>query len=124
MAVRLSYREITLITGLWAGHIARGPAFTTTGTNGIFSDDYSSLIDKGLVERIQPDVPDNEEEIVRLKTDALQLLHTGPIRAVIETLEEAEQLETEMPPVQYRLTAAGIAHMQAQEDAIPASAVA
>jgi hypothetical protein len=112
------------MSGLWAGYIMRGPQFAVTGANGIWSDDYSSLIRKGLVERIVAEAPDNEDEIVRLKNEALALLHTGPLRAVIETLEEAERLEHETPQEQYRLTATGIAHMKAQPDAIPACATA
>jgi hypothetical protein len=116
----LTYREIGILIDLWFGIVSHEKYIARP--NGVFSINYDSLIEKGLVERV-PEFTDEELErnqnaVDALKFEAMAALHVDTIRRAIEFLEEAETIVTEKR-WGYRLTDKGIQHMHAQIDAIP-----
>lgn len=121
MAYQLSYREIGILTDLWVGRMMHGENHIDF-PNGVFATDYTSLIEKGLVERVaehtQAELDANLEQVAVLKFEAVAALHVDTIRRAIELLEEAEGIVVEQR-WGHRLTEAGVLHMTAQTDTLP-----
>lgn len=115
--IKLTYREIYVLLGLWSKHLCTGDS--TTDNNGIGNINYAGLIRAGLVEYLNIGKDKNgvaELELLLAKT-AIQQIQTEEYAGAAHSLEQIIQLPGDRWV--YRLTQKGIEHLQAQPDAVP-----